>query len=398
MRRQLLKKYILILYTLLVSNLLFSQVEYFVKVDPATCNYTIIDSLSGVKWIVGGSSFDKLNQKYIFDGQDANHSSYLYSIDAVNANIISNPPWVNYLTLMKFDNATGILYGLYLSTTLANTNFVSINPTNLTYTNIHQINISAATGDVTFDDANHKFICIAFDSIGTRCLFSIDATTGNVISKPIISNTISGIQFDNSSGNLYGLKWDNSSQTESFVSINITTGNASVINSIPIVNQNFSYTTFDEINKRYTFAWTNSDNNNYLYTINASNGTVISNPSFPAFANPYNLIEFKYNNSTGNLYALHWGPIDEFNGVADVANPKTEIIISPNPSSTIFNISLPTRQNFNLQVVDITGHIVYINKNATGNITVDCSNFSSGVYFVKAINERTVLTGKLVKE
>lgn len=72
------------------------------------------------------------------------------------------------------------------------------------------------------------------------------------------------------------------------------------------------------------------------------------------------------------------------------------ISVYPNPSNETFNITLPTQQTFNLQVVDITGRIVYTNKNAIGNITVDCSDFSSGVYFVKAINERTVLTDKLI--
>ena len=34
----------------------------------------------------------------------------------------------------------------------------------------------------------------------------------------------------------------------------------------------------------------------------------------------------------------------------------------------------------------------------TGNITIDCRGFGPGVYFVKAVNERTVLTGKLIKQ
>ncbi len=78
--------------------------------------------------------------------------------------------------------------------------------------------------------------------------------------------------------------------------------------------------------------------------------------------------------------------------------PLKQLSIFPNPSNETFNISLPVQQTFNLQVVDITGRIVFANKNASGNVTVDASGFSSGVYFVKVINERTVLTGKLVKE
>lgn len=74
------------------------------------------------------------------------------------------------------------------------------------------------------------------------------------------------------------------------------------------------------------------------------------------------------------------------------------IKVFQNPSNETFNISLPNQQTFHVQVIDITGRKVHERKNATGTIKVDCSGFSSGVYFVKALNEKIVLTGKMVKE
>jgi hypothetical protein len=399
MKKQLFKKYILNLLMLLVSNLSFGQVEYFVRVNPTTCSYTITDSLSGVKWIAGGSVYDKINKKYVFHGEDVNHNGYLYSVDALSGNIISNPPWANYFSLMKFDNSTGILYGIHWTSTLAaDADLVSINPTNLNYTIIHRISITGLSNDVTFDDTNHRFIFIGNDSLGNNCLFSVDVATGNIISKPVLNNNVSGIQFDNSSGTLYGLQWNNGLQTEYFVSINITTGSTTIISSIPLVNNNYNYPTFDEINKRYTFVWTNSSSNNYLYTINAINGLVISNPSFPVFINPHNLIEFKYDNSSGYLYALHWGADSEITGVTEINNKNSEIKIYPNPTQQYFIVELPKEQSFSLLVYDVTGRTIYENKTATGTVKVDCSNLGSGIYFVKEVNQRTVLTGKLVKE
>jgi hypothetical protein len=70
----------------------------------------------------------------------------------------------------------------------------------------------------------------------------------------------------------------------------------------------------------------------------------------------------------------------------------------PNPSTSTFTIQLPSQQSFTLSVIDITGRKVYSTKNASGTIIIDASEFSSGVYFVKAVNERTVLMGKMVKE
>ena len=78
--------------------------------------------------------------------------------------------------------------------------------------------------------------------------------------------------------------------------------------------------------------------------------------------------------------------------------PLKQLSIFPNPANSNFTIQLPIQQTFTLSVTDITGRNVYTNKNATGNITVDANGFSSVVYFVKARNERTVLSGKLIKE
>lgn len=74
------------------------------------------------------------------------------------------------------------------------------------------------------------------------------------------------------------------------------------------------------------------------------------------------------------------------------------ISVYPNPSNSTFTIQLPVQHSFSLSVIDITGKKVYENKSATGTINIDARGFSSGIYFVKAINQRTVLTGKLVKE
>ncbi|MFY9310365.1 MAG: T9SS type A sorting domain-containing protein [Bacteroidia bacterium] len=72
--------------------------------------------------------------------------------------------------------------------------------------------------------------------------------------------------------------------------------------------------------------------------------------------------------------------------------------VYPNPTNSTCTIQLPRQQSFNLRVLDITGRNVYENKNASNTVTIDASDFSSGVYFVKAVNERTVLTGKVVKQ
>lgn len=77
---------------------------------------------------------------------------------------------------------------------------------------------------------------------------------------------------------------------------------------------------------------------------------------------------------------------------------SAQLTVYPNPSNSTFNIQLPNQQGFSLSITDITGRNIYENKNATNTITIDASGLSTGVYFVKAINQRMVLTGKMVKE
>ncbi|MDO9184898.1 MAG: T9SS type A sorting domain-containing protein [Bacteroidia bacterium] len=70
----------------------------------------------------------------------------------------------------------------------------------------------------------------------------------------------------------------------------------------------------------------------------------------------------------------------------------------PNPAQQFFNIELPQQQNFNLLVYDITGRKVVERTNATGTVKVDCSSLTSGIYFVRAVNEKNILSCKLIKE
>lgn len=124
---------------------------------------------------------------------------------------------------------------------------------------------------------------------------------------------------------------------------------------------------------------------------------------------------FKNNANTDSLFlgglggAIAYYYIDDIcvstdsmtcNGITGVKEQSisSQITIYPNPSNSTFNIQLPNQQDFALSITDIAERNVYENKNASGNITIDASGFSTGVYFIKVVNQRTVLTGKVIKE
>lgn len=69
-----------------------------------------------------------------------------------------------------------------------------------------------------------------------------------------------------------------------------------------------------------------------------------------------------------------------------------------NPAENFLDIEFPNHQKFNLQIFDITGRKIYEKENVGGLIKIDCASFDAGIYFVQAVNEKTVLSGKFVKE
>lgn len=123
-------------------------------------------------------------------------------------------------------------------------------------------------------------------------------------------------------------------------------------------------------------------NCNYIDSAVYLNGKICSS-GLPNFIDSYDYSNTSYNCQTG---------------IYDLNSKKLSIKIYPNPAQGAFTIELPEKKMFSLFITDVTGRKVYRSQNATGTVKVDCSGFSSGIYFVKAVNERTVLTGKLIKE
>lgn len=71
--------------------------------------------------------------------------------------------------------------------------------------------------------------------------------------------------------------------------------------------------------------------------------------------------------------------------------------IYPNPSNNIFNIKLNNINEFEFEVVDITGKVI-INKNKISNNSyqLDMSKYSSGMYFINISADQKTATKKLI--
>jgi hypothetical protein len=84
---------------------------------------------------------------------------------------------------------------------------------------------------------------------------------------------------------------------------------------------------------------------------------------------------------------------------SSVVGCQSSVKIYPNPSSTIITIELPgPAPEFQISIFNPSGMEV-ITQQASGSSTdLDISTLSTGIYFIRVVDERSVLVGKFVKQ
>lgn len=76
----------------------------------------------------------------------------------------------------------------------------------------------------------------------------------------------------------------------------------------------------------------------------------------------------------------------------DVNQPKVSIY--PNPATNLVNIS--TENAKTISIMNSIGQIVYTSNVTSSTLSIDVSQFATGVYFVEIKNETKKITKKLV--
>jgi hypothetical protein len=129
------------------------------------------------------------------------------------------------------------------------------------------------------------------------------------------------------------------------------------------------------------------------------NGTAISGANSQTFTATqignytvsYSLIEVPACVSNSLVFNLNTLGIDEYNSNA--------ISVYPNPSNGILNFSSNAiLENITVQIVDISGRIVFTNSNFNSNETINISFLKSGIYIVKVNHEGKTFSQKIIKQ
>ncbi|WP_231850286.1 T9SS type A sorting domain-containing protein [Winogradskyella sp. PG-2] len=81
---------------------------------------------------------------------------------------------------------------------------------------------------------------------------------------------------------------------------------------------------------------------------------------------------------------------------AELSN--SEVIIFPNPVSSVLNVSNNSLQDLKISIYDITGKLIKSKESNSQNIELDVRQNRTGVYFVNVASETKSSTYKIVKE
>ncbi|MES2286900.1 MAG: T9SS type A sorting domain-containing protein [Bacteroidota bacterium] len=250
-----------------------------------------------------------------------------------------------------------------------------------------------AYGQMKISPSGSKMAIADGQGTNKAIFFDFNNSTG-VISNPTVlpsASTIYGVAFSSDNSKLYISEFLNVNQINQY---DLSNGNNKTVISLP----NNSSPKGMQLAPNGKIYVARQDSPDYLGVINNPNlaGTsanyvhngIYLNGKTSDYGLPSFLDSYSYPNTM----------IDCETEINEVANKNLSIKVYPNPAQQYFNIELPNQQKFNLFVYDITGRKVYENKNAAGSVKVDCSNFNAGIYFVQAVNEKNILSIKLIKQ
>jgi len=248
--------------------------------------------------------------------------------------------------------------------------------------------------DRTLDESTGTFY---FPASTPDRLYSVAASNGSTVNNPSV-NHLNAFQFDNSTGLLYGLEQDNTNNVKYFVSINSITGASTRVGSSIPSSSVFggAFSTYN--NTTHTFIFL--DPPNLLYSVNATNGSVISSPAL-ALASGESIATFTFDNSTGILY-----------GLVQDSNLKKYFLVTIDPNSGILKrigsgttfgagggsatIDEPNQQ-YIYMYSDATGYVITTLDISTGNFLyhalIEAFNNNDNYFSLKYDNTHGKLFG-----
>lgn len=248
--------------------------EIFAPLDLFNSTFTDLSVLPSVENLVNlENTIDQQNGRYF-----TRTNLGITIVDIETGNLIINIPTTEFFTRFEYDEVTNKLFGVYrdgtehsLAALDLTTNMLSvISPlADIQYT----VNF-----DNAFDVTNRRYFI--HTNLGITV---INVDTGDIIANIPNPNTVSGLEYDPATDQVFGVYWNGTA--EKFAALDLSNNTFSELSTLTDVKWlvNFS-TTFDYLNGRY-FLFTNLG----ITVVDAATGNILSN-----IPNPNNISRFEY--------------------------------------------------------------------------------------------------------
>jgi hypothetical protein len=386
----------------------------FEQLDSATIRLGMIDPSTGYVTNLGpvaytdavnltGAALNPYTQSYIFIGATNIQTLDLNNGTMVNSVPLSNPIQDSYFDNFRFNNSDSTLYGLarrntYDPITMTNFGEVFLAKTNTNTGVITQISpTSVAQGFALAGSAIDPYQMVYYFSTGSN-LLGLDLYNGNIYTNVPINNPY-GIAFDNftyscADSTIYGLIRQNyfsyytdsllpgvvfqtlDSSTVKLGKINPNTGLVTLISPSTLTYGGYSLnasSTIDPNTMTYYYS-----TGYQMVGVSLNTGLVTSAETYTFENGQYFELMRNFQNCIA-ARAIRANPgqvgMDELPG-------SSAVNIYPNPSTDIVNISGQDVIS-QLELVTVSGQLVYSNSAAAQNFQMDVSGLNPGMYLLK---------------
>lgn len=393
---------------------------FLARVEPSTGLVTSISTSSLSASInLTGAALDPYNNHFHYMSGDQLKTVDLSTGNLVTSATIYNPIAASYFDNLRFNNSDTTLYGLarrviYDTVTMTSTGEVYLAKINTTTGEITQISSSSVgQGYSIGGNAIDPYQKIYYYTTGAN-LVGLDMYTGAIYSNtPMVISD--GIIFDNLAYScvdtaIYGLIRQNyfdtlvdplnptivtvvlDSATLRLGKINPATGVVTTISPYTIAQGGYTLNagaTIDPDAKVYYY-----NNGAELVGVSLVTGTIVTQ-SLLSFTNGqfFELMRIQ-DNCIDVTLPTRKAPIPALVDNVDNANAVT---ITPNPATS--TVVIEGKEYINkVDLVDVSGRVVYSADNSGNSVTADLSGIPAGVYFARLHGAAGVVTKRIVKQ
>jgi hypothetical protein len=116
-----------------------------------------------------------------------------------------------------------------------------------------------------------------------------------------------------------------------------------------------------------------------------------------AGSNKYYFVEVVQADGDRIISSPIWYRLSNFAGIKEETNDFT-FLMAPNPVHTMLYLSTDLKDDYTVEIVDVSGKLIYSEKFNIPNVKISTEQFASGFYTVKISNGKFMQTKKLVIE